>query len=344
MTASAIFIYRDERILFVNTTAASVTGYAEDELLTKRMTDIVHPDDRGLIAEKEPSTDESTPRRYECRFVTKSGSVRWMDFTSGWIHFQGLSVRLGTASDMTERKMTEEKLRLLTSEISMTEERERRRMASYLHDVIGQALTLCKLKIRSLQRSTSAETTVKTLQELRELVEQSIANTQSLTFELCPPILYELNLEAAIEWLAEQFSAQHAIEFEVVDDRQQKPVGIESRVILFQAAREVFMNVVKHADAKKVCVSMHRTGSNIRLVVQDDGVGFDVEKKMVTEKPSGGGFGLFNIRERLRSLGGAVNIESSPEHGTTVTISAPLTNGGVAAPRTFGEAKGVVGS
>jgi PAS domain S-box-containing protein len=327
-TASAIFIYHHAKILFVNTTAERLTGYSKGELLSKNINDIVHASDRELVASHEiaPSGDPSTHQRYECRIVTKPGEVRWVDFASDRIDFQGMSVRLGTASDITERKLIEQKLRLLTSELSITEERERRRMASYLHDVIGQTLTLCKLKIRSIQRSTSSDSSERTLQELRELIEQSITNTQSLTFELCPPILYELNLESAIEWLAEQFQMQHSMIFEVEDDGRPKPVRIEDRVILFQAVREVFMNVVKHSGAKKVRIRVGREDSTIRIVIHDDGVGFDVDAKAIPDKAAGGGFGLFNIRERLGSLGGLLSIDSSPEKGTTVSISSPLTD------------------
>ncbi len=327
-TASAIFIYREAQILFVNTTAEYLTGYSEGELLSRKITDIVHASDRQLVTSHElaPGDDPSLRHQFECRIVTKPGEVRWVDFTSGWINFQGMHARLGTAFDITERKLIEQKMRLLTSELSMTEERERRRMASYLHDVIGQTLTLCKLKIRSIQLSSSNDMSGNTLQELRELIEQSITNTQSLTFELCPPILYELNLEAAIEWLAEQFHMQHSMSFEVEDDGRHKPVRIEDRVILFQAVREVFMNVVKHSEAKKVTVKVGREDSAIRIVIHDDGVGFDVDAKAIPDKAAGGGFGLFNIRERLGSLGGLLSIESSPGNGTTVSITSPLTD------------------
>ena len=207
----------------------------------------------------------------------------------------------------------------------MTEERERRRMASYLHDVIGQTLAMCKLKIRSLQRSAVPDASEKALQELRELIEQSIHNTQSLTFELCPPILYELNLEAAIEWLAERFQQQHSITFHVENDRIPKPMSDEARVILFQAVREIFVNIVKHAEARTVNVQMKRDDSSIQIIICDDGVGFDPKTvSAVTMSAAKGGFGLFNVRERLMSIGGNLEIQSSSQMGTKVSIRCPL--------------------
>src|ERR1051326_6554004 len=160
--------------------------------------DIIDPSHRELMQERELERSGSTsiPQRYEIRIRRKDGAVRWVEFTSGWIKYQGMPVRLGTAVDITDRKQGEEKLRLLASELSLTEERERRRMASYLHDVIGQTLGLCKIKLRGIQRSASPQGSNSGLQELLELIAQSINNTQTLTCDLCPPILYELSFGA----------------------------------------------------------------------------------------------------------------------------------------------------
>lgn len=324
MTSSAMFIYDNAKLLFVNSGAEALTGYVKADLLTKEIFDIIDPSDREMMRERElgRSGITSVPHRYEIKLVTKAGVVRWVDFTSGWITFQGMPLRLGTAFDITDRKQAEEKLRLLASELSLTEERERRRMAVYLHDVIGQTLAMCKIKIRSLQRSPSVADAEKSLNEARELVEQSIRDTQSLTFELCPPILYELRFEAAVEWLAEQMQLQHSISFRVEDDKERKPLANDFRVILFQAVREIFINVVKHAEAKNVNVVITKFQQNIRIEITDDGIGIDTSKQ--THREKSGGFGLFNIRERLMYLGGKLEITSLPARGTHVTITAPL--------------------
>jgi signal transduction histidine kinase len=246
-----------------------------------------------------------------------------VDFSAGWITFEGIRMQLGTATDIGERKHAEEKLRLLASELSLTEERERRRMAVYLHDVIGQSLAMCKIKIRTLQRSFSVPDAEMALKEARELVEQSIRDTQSLTFELCPPILYELRFEAAVEWLADRMQQQHGIAFRCEDDRQPKPLGDDIRVILFQAIREIFVNVVKHARAKNVQVAFAKCHGTIRIDITDDGVGIETSRHG-DRAAGGGGFGLFNIRERLTYLGGKLEIESHLSRGTHVTITAPL--------------------
>jgi PAS domain S-box-containing protein len=324
MTSSAILIYQEDRLVFVNSGAAALTGYSEDELLAMHLRQLIHPDHWEFVRKRELDSrgDTSLPQRYECKIVGKFGDERWIDFSSGWITFQGMPVRLGTAMDITDRKKAEDKLRSLASELSLTEERERRRMASYLHDVIGQTLALCKIKVRALQKAPTAEGLEAPLVDLRGLIEQSIHNTQSLTFELCPPILYELSLEAAVEWLGERMHEQSGLAIVIEDDKQPKPLSSDMRAVLFQAVREILVNIIKHAQATLVNVRLSRSDGTFHIAIRDDGVGFDVSRKGETK--SGGGFGLFNIRERLSYLGGQLEIESRPGAGTNVSIIAPL--------------------
>ncbi|MBI1804315.1 MAG: PAS domain S-box protein [Ignavibacteriae bacterium] len=325
MTASAIFIYHDACFLFVNPGAELLTCYTEAELLRMQLQNLIHPEYRERVREQEKTRSGTTavPHRMEFKIVTKRGEERWIDYTWGWIRFQGAPATLGTAFDITERKLAEEKLRALTSELSLTEERERRRMATHLHDVIGQTLALCKIKVRSIQKSDALHAAEHHLQELRELIEQSILQTQELTFELCPPILYELSFESAVEWLTERLGRQHGIAFSFENDKGTKPLAIDLKIVLFQAVREILINAIKHAEAQHVAVSTVREGTNIRIDIADDGVGFDA-----TADPrrthSGGGFGLFNIRERLSHLDGTLAISSAQGRGTRVTITAPL--------------------
>ena len=165
------------------------------------------------------------------------------------------------------------------------------------------------------------------LAEIRELVDQSILNTQTLTFDLCPPILYELSFEAAIEWLTEKTQNQHGVVIDYYDDQERKMLAEDVRVLLFQAVREVLINVVKHAEAHRVQVALSRSGNMMSILIQDDGSGFDVSGDRGTIRKEGG-FGLFNIRERLGSIGGRMEIISGIGQGTKVTLLAPLAAAG----------------
>jgi PAS domain S-box-containing protein len=312
--------------MFANAAAEVLTRFARSELQGMDFLTIVHPDDQKSVRDRELARTGKTdiPDRFECRIVTKQREERWVDITSGWIRYEGIPVRLITALDITERKEAEMKMRLLASELSTTEERERRRMASYLHDVIGQTLALCKIRIRRLQKAVGQNPDSGALEEIRQMIDQSIHSTQSLTFELCPPILYELSFEAAVEWLTERLHRQYGINVSFTDDKQSKPIATELRVVLFQAVREACVNAIKHSEAKQIDVTVARVDGNIRVTVADNGIGFDPSPQNVTKAESG--FGLFNIRERLKHLGSSMSIESSPQKGTSVVIEATLSN------------------
>jgi len=214
-------------------------------------------------------------------------------------------------------------LRRLASELSLSEERERRRVAVELHDGVGQLLALIKIKLAGLREGGEDGG----LLEVLALVDQAIAQTRSLTFELSPLVLHELGFEAALEWLAAQLRDQLRIEVEFSDDGSEKLLGEELQVALFQAARELLHNVAKHAQATRVAVSVRRDNGEICVSVADDGAGFDPAEQ-AQRRGTQRGFGLFSIRERLRHLGGRAEITSAVGHGTQASLWAPLADTG----------------
>ncbi len=225
-----------------------------------------------------------------------------------------------------ETQLTEaqERLRSLTSQLCLAEERERRRIAVYLHDNISQKLAIAAIKLGQLQDAAAAQITLSAaVDEVRQLLKQIIQDTKSLTFKISSPILYELGLEAALEWLTEELQNQHGLITFFEDDNRPKPLAEEVRVLLFQAVSELLMNVVKHAKARNVQVAIRRDNGLISISVHDDGVGFDVAAMRSRWGRKDFGFGLFSIRERLRAFGGVMDIRSSFD-GTTVTLRAPL--------------------
>jgi signal transduction histidine kinase len=256
-----------------------------------------------------------------------------------WVRDEALIVRddrgrplllQGIMFDITARKVAEEKvnlyqrqLRTLASELLFTEERERRRLATDLHDSIGQALAISKLKLDALKTTVPSSPLALELEEICGLLDGTIQQARSLTFELSPPVLYELGLVPALESLAEQVERRYNLRIHFMEDSRPKPVSEDLAVLLFRAIQELLVNVVKHAKAQKARVAVVRDGDRIRIRVEDNGIGFD-PAEIDAHEDRARRFGLFSINERLHHLGGSVEIESSPGRGTQVTLTAPL--------------------
>jgi two-component system NarL family sensor kinase len=239
----------------------------------------------------------------------------------------GIAQRLG---DIIERKWSEQKLlrnqeelRSLATELALSEERERRRIAQALHDRIGQVLALINIKVGALLESAGSEDLMKALKEIRDLVSESITETRSLTFDLSPPILYELGFKAALEWLGERIQQQYGVEVEIRCRRKEIPLNIEWRVTLFAAVHELLINVGKHAKSPIAIVTLNKKQGSIVLSVEDRGVGM-ASPTRARIKPGKDGFGLFSIRERVSYMGGRVEISSKRGQGTCVTLQVPV--------------------
>jgi len=320
-------------ILDVNPAFLKMLGFDKKEVVGKSFKALLLPDEAGknsrLFKELCEGNRDSFSR--ESRYRHKENRVVWGQATVSLLRGAGGAPQYAIAmiADITHRKKAEEDIRAyqeqlqsLASELSLTEERERRRLATDLHDHIGQALAVSKIKLGVLQKSVSSRDHAKPLSEVRELIEQMIHDTRSLTFELSLPVLYELGFEAAVEWFAKHVRSQHGIMVDVRKDLAPIPMDDEIKVLLFRSVRELMINIVKHAQARHAQVTIKRENDGINIEVEDDGVGI----KDVLRDPrlkSSSGFGLFSIRERLHYLGGQVQVESENGRGTRITLIVP---------------------
>ena len=233
----------------------------------------------------------------------------------------------GTVEDITERKRAEielceyqTKLKAMASEILQTEERERQRLAVGLHDDICQKLVLTKLAIESSLRSISDATLADSLKNAAETIGETIGQAESLTFELSNPVLREFGFVTAIEkFLATEIRDKHGIDYELEADESMSSLRDEVKTCLFRVTRELLTNVVKHARARKVKMSIRKDRGEIFITVQDDGIGFK-STKVKSEDSTNMRFGLFSVREQLEHLGGVLIVESTPGRGTVATV------------------------
>jgi len=217
----------------------------------------------------------------------------------------------------------QKQLKLLASQLSLAEERERHRIATELHDRVCQSLVMSKFKLQQISESEVDGSLMENLVKICEYLDHVIQSTRLLTFDLSYPILYELGFEAAVaEWLTEQIE-QHGISTEFVDDGRHKPLESDICILLFRSVRELLTNVIKHSHARNVKVVSQKIDGRIRVEIADDGVGFDPSGFSASAKKAVVS-GLFSIRERLEQLGGSVEVDSETGRGTKIKIEAPL--------------------
>jgi PAS domain S-box-containing protein len=294
--------------------------------------EMVHPDDRAHgMANIQKAIENHVPFDNTYRVTHRDGSIHWLH-SYGHV-FDGPDGRpdhiFGVTQDITHRKTTElelerrgNKLRELAEELTRCEERQRRDMALRLHDGVGQLLSVVKMKLREREVQAESLAQERELAAIRGIVEQALADTRTLTGELASPLLYEAGLVPALGWLLEQFQQRHPdLRFHLLDSPE--PDHRECRLLLFQIARELLFNVVKHAGAGQAWVGLAIEGPWIRMRVRDDGVGGGSIADLAGMRTDCG-FGLFSIRERIGMHGGELDVNSPPGGGTEVTVTYPL--------------------
>jgi signal transduction histidine kinase len=236
----------------------------------------------------------------------------------------------GSGRDVTAMREAEtalaqhdSQLRALATEITLAEERARRKLAAELHDGPAQNLTGISLALAAMKRGINDKAQLERVVEIEQVLADTTLQTRTLMLELAPPGLHETGLVDALRWLAERVRQQQRIMVTVEDDGAPKPLEDSVQVLLFQTVRELLQNVVKHARSKRATVRLAVNDDHLRLDVLDPGIGFEVQS--ISRLPTRhGGFGLFNIRERLKLMGGNIDIHSVVGEGTTVRIRVPL--------------------
>lgn len=240
-------------------------------------------------------------------------------------------VELGLLSRTLERALAERTeelrdanahLRQLAMEVSLAEEREKKRLAGDLHDSPMQKLALAQMQIASAAKCRDSESDV-LLESGLELLRDALQELRFLQFELSPPLLYQEGLAAALQWLASHARQRWGLDLSFTGSEPFPALDPEPSLLLFQCARELVYNVVKHADASRAWIRLQARDEELRLVVEDNGKGIGAGDSPASAERSYSGYGLFIIRERLTLLGGGSSLESSAA-GTRVSVWMPF--------------------
>lgn len=307
-----------------------VLGWSRDDLMGRPVLDFVHPEDRPAVEVAFRRLAEGEPvDGLECRFGCRDGSHRWLSWNSfPYADRQRIFsvVRDITAAKGAEQLLLEnqERLRALGNQLSLVEDRERRHLAEAIHDGLAQQLFGLRAQVTLLKYPEKLADQRAVVTGILEILDETMVQARSLTFELFPPVLYEVGLAGALESLGRQFEQRTGIACEVDTWEEGCALPEDLRMMAYQSARELLTNVRKHAAADQVTLRLHDEHATVRLSVHDNGQGFDPQAvEAAVPSASTGGFGLFSLRERLRSVGGVLRVESRPGHGCLVELTFP---------------------
>ncbi|MFL5306908.1 MAG: PAS domain-containing sensor histidine kinase [Polyangia bacterium] len=298
----------------VNRAALAHYGYSRDEFLKLTIDDLV-ADKPGYGAAGAAAGPGSV--RHHRR---KDGSIIDVEVSSFPVTFSGRPASLDSVLDVTERRYAEETIRALLKEVLTAQEAERRRIARELHDDTAQTLASLLVGLRAVEASQDLGQALRAAVTLRVLVSAALEGVQRMARGLRPSVLDDLGLEDALDRLGTEVSRTHDLVVDVHATGRRVPRLPDSlEIALYRMAQEALANAVKHAAPKAVSILLYRNPTEVRLVIEDDGKGFDASAAL-----SAGRLGLVGMRERAHLVGGSMTLESSPGNGTTICISVPL--------------------
>jgi PAS domain S-box-containing protein len=337
------------RFVRVNQALADLTGYSIEELCRMTFTELTHPDDRQQDLEIFESVRMGRADKWqnEKRYVRKDGSDVWVNVAGNSIrHDDGRPAHtIAVIQDIAARRQAEQQLkelntvleqriaertaeaenralqlRRLMTDLTLAEQRERQHLSQVLHDGLQQILVGAKYQLAQVAHSQNIDQAVS---QVEDLISDAIETSRSLTAELSPPILVRDDLVSALEWLARWMRDKHGLDIDLIAHKKIEPLTRAALLLLFQAARELLFNVVKHAEVRKARIEVDQLDGRIQMIIEDEGAGFDVNQ-LGANKERSGGIGLLTVRERISYIGGSVEIDSMPGRGSRFKLIVPL--------------------
>ena len=323
---SAIFIHQGGLFQFVNQRFAEMLGYnSPKEIIRMPFWEIVHPEDRTMVKERGLMREKSEilPTRYIFRTVKKDGITVWVDMRATHATYMGKSAVVGNLIDITQSKKAEEEIYNLSRRLIEVSEEEKKRLAADLHDEFGQALTSLHFNLEVMQGSIPVELMEpkKQCDGLIQIVERLADSVRKTTSYLRPDLLDHLGLVPTLEWYIHEFTdrwPEIQVEFQVLGLK--KRLNPEMELVLYRIFQECLTNIYKHAKAKRIEIILTYSHPRVIFIIRDDGIGYEQTRKGKSSR----GIGIPSMKERVASLGGSVDISSTPGRGTTIRADLPV--------------------
>lgn len=284
--------------------------------------DHLHPDDRQHVLDKRQELRDGKIQQasVEYRYLHPTRGLRWIQHMARLARREGEKsgiVTFGVLRDISEVKRNEAELRDLSQRLILAHEEERALLARELHDDVTQRLAVLAIEVGRAEMAAPGGAQAAVMHAVREGITRLSEDIHSLAYQLHPSVLVELGLVAALQAECERMGRQGGLSISV--DLDPLPaISKDAALCLFRVAQEALNNVSRHAGARAASVALRRMDGGMLLVVRDDGVGFDPGRPR-----TGRSLGLASMRERMRLVGGRLDIESAPSLGTAISAWVP---------------------
>jgi len=268
----------------VNPAWVRVLGWSRDDLMGKPIPSFIHEDDQVVAGNAFTRLEDGQPvDALETRFRCRNGTYRWLSWSC--FPYPDRQLVFSVVPDTTEKKAAEQKLldyqdrlRNLSSQLSLVEDRQRRHLAGAIHDGLAQQLFGIRAKVTLLKYPDKIGDTAPEVEEILQILDETMNDARNLSFELFPPVLQEIGLEGALTWLAHQYSQRTGIETDVKVEGEGEELPQDLRAQAYQSVRELLNNVQKHAAATTVHISVNHVENFQTIIVEDNGKGFEIER------------------------------------------------------------------
>ena len=323
-----IVINQDRSIALFNQGAVKLFGYEPHEILgapiDRLLTEPLHVDPvqpmEAVASAADPVRRLAHPR--DVLAVKSDGTAFPAEASVSKLTVAHKTTWTIILRDLTDRLRAEQQLHSLTTQLMTAQEEERRRISRDLHDDINQRLALVVIEMGSLEANppTSVAEVRSAFQSLSQRLASISDDVRRMAYQFHPSVLDDLGLFAALQYLTDDISEKTGIKIILVQEEFADPLPKDIASCLYRIIQESLANVTKHAQASRVELELTCDGQEITLSIRDSGVGFDLERVRAHH----GGLGLVNMRERVRSIHGRLEIQSQPGEGTHIMVNIPF--------------------
>jgi PAS domain S-box-containing protein len=315
--------FASSRFTYVGEQAAEILGYDIAEWFTPNFWSLhLHPDDRErAIRDAAKLAHQSERYELEYRMIAKDGRTVWFQSLVSVARVNGQpSIIRGFTIDVSRSRQAEAALRDLSGRLINAQEEERSRVARELHDDLSQRMALLSIELEQLSDAMNGSAKLRRrFESLQNQAQEISSDIHRLSYRLHPSKLDHLGLAAALKSLCEQINASGKLRVYLHQQSFAEMLPKDITLCLFRIAQETLRNAVKHSQASHVRVIVQKYEVEVRLAVIDDGCGFDMQSPSFTE-----GLGFVGMRERLRIVGGTLEIYSQLAQGTRINVAIPL--------------------